>query len=108
VSQHFFYDVSQFLVVTGNNLLTFGVENKFSLVWVRHEIVTFFSFVVGENLVKVTFEDNSNFLCKYLVLSLFLGNVHQLYELWRGILLDLENKEANRVGNEIVLGACLP
>ena len=95
VTHHLLYDVSQFLIVTGNYLLTFGVKHELAFVWVRHQVVAFFSFIVGENLVEVALEDYTNFLREYLVLSLFLGDVHQRYELWRGILLNLEDKETN-------------
>ena len=58
--------------------------------------------------LKVSCEDDQELLDEFIVLAFLSDCLHHAKQLWRGLLIDLQYQETERVGDQIVLGTRYP
>ena len=78
-----------------HDLLRDRVDEHGSLRRVGHHEVPNLAFEVCLHGVEVGLEDDAKLSLEDLVLPLVSGDLHHVHELWRGILLDLQDEKAD-------------
>ena len=95
LSHQFDGQVGHLAVICVHDLLRDRVDEHATLRRVRHHKVPNLAFEVRLHRVEVRLEDDAKLCLKDLVLSLVSRDLHHVHELRRGILLDLQDQEAD-------------